>query len=404
MKSLFWVFLCLFAAVASAAEVTIDAQFPGGNIIVDSIQGDVVHLRPDLRTSPDWFYYAFRVKNAEGKTLRFVFERENRIGPRGPAISTDEGKTWRYLSSKPNASSKEFTYVFGPEEKSVRFALAILYTQKDWEAFVAPYRTRSDVRLTTLCKSRKGRDVELLRVGEKNPNTRFAVVLTSRHHCCEMIATLVMEGILQQVLSDDETGKWLRANAEFFFVPFMDKDGVEDGDQGKNRTPHDHNRDYNHEIYPEVKALKAQTVQNFAAKELVFLDLHCPWLRYGRNESIYFPMPSYLRAAEQSAPYFKLLEKCQKSGALPYHVSDNLPFGKEWNTSANYEKLEDGKPTASSKMWAAEQPNAVLVASLEIPYSNVSNVEVTRENCREFGHSMAKALAAFLKAPQKSGE
>jgi hypothetical protein len=31
---------------------------------------------------------------------------------------------------------------------------------------------------------------------------------------------------------------------EFCIAPFMDKDGVEEGDQGKLRWPHDHWEDY----------------------------------------------------------------------------------------------------------------------------------------------------------------
>jgi len=57
-----------FSAVAvRAAAPRIDAGFPGGNIIVDGIEGDTVFLRPDLRdTQGDWFYWAFRVRGSAG--------------------------------------------------------------------------------------------------------------------------------------------------------------------------------------------------------------------------------------------------------------------------------------------------------------------------------------------------
>lgn len=51
--------------------------------------------------------------------------------------------------------------------------------------------------------------------------------------------------------------RWLREQVEFFVVPFMDKDGVEAGDQGKNRRPYDHNRDYQGEsLYASVRAMR----------------------------------------------------------------------------------------------------------------------------------------------------
>jgi hypothetical protein len=49
---------------------------------------------------------------------------------------------------------------------------------------------------------------------------------------------------MSALLSESKDGRWFRENVEVVIVPFMDKDGVEEGDQGKNRKPHDHNRDY----------------------------------------------------------------------------------------------------------------------------------------------------------------
>ena len=363
---------------------------------MDSIGDGVVRLRPDLRDSADWFYYAFRVKNAQGQTLRFVFDAANRVGARGPAVSADGEKTWRYLSDSPGFSSKEFSYTFGPNEDSVLFSLAILYTQKNWDAWRAKYAENPDFRCSALCKSRKGRDVELLRFG--NPEGKYGIALTCRHHCCEMTASYVLEGFLDEALSDSQAGCWLRENASFFVVPFIDKDGVEDGDQGKGRRPHDHNRDYNHEIYPEIRSLKAQLPAAFEGKSLVFFDLHCPWIRSGMNEYLYSPMSSNSRMTDASNVYFRMLEEEQKSGEIPYAAANNLPYGVSWNTDANYKAMENGILTAGSKMWAGALPNTIFSATLEMPYSNSSDVEVTRENSRELGRNMARTMARYLKS------
>ena len=62
------------AALACAADVKIDADFPGGNIIVEQIEGDTARVRPDLRdTNGIWFYWAFRVRGAQGRTIKFEF-------------------------------------------------------------------------------------------------------------------------------------------------------------------------------------------------------------------------------------------------------------------------------------------------------------------------------------------
>ena len=55
-----------FSTIAvRATALRIDADFPGGNIIVDGIEGDTAFLRPNLRdTQGDWFCWAFRVRGA----------------------------------------------------------------------------------------------------------------------------------------------------------------------------------------------------------------------------------------------------------------------------------------------------------------------------------------------------
>lgn len=52
------------------SELQIDADFPGGNVVVDGVAGDVVRLHPDLRdTEGNWFYWCCRVRGAAGRTL-----------------------------------------------------------------------------------------------------------------------------------------------------------------------------------------------------------------------------------------------------------------------------------------------------------------------------------------------
>ena len=66
------------------------------------------------------------------------------------------------------------------------------------------------------------------------------VCFSCRHHCCESVAEYVLEGCLKEIEENADLCK----KFTFYVLPFVDLDGVEDGDQGKNRAPHDHNRDY----------------------------------------------------------------------------------------------------------------------------------------------------------------
>jgi len=379
----------------TGASFRIDAAFPGGNILVDRIDGDRVFLRPDRRDTPRfWFYWYFRVQGAAGRTITFTFTDGVPIGVRGPAVSTDGGRTWRWLGAEA-VENASFAYAFARDVDEVRFCFTIPYLEADWRAFLDRRRADRYLKPATLCRTRKGRDVECLHVGQLGGSPAHRVLLTARHHACETIAGFVLEGLVQSVLADDEQA-WLRENVEFLIVPFVDKDGVEDGDQGKLRAPRDPNRDYAGEsIYTATRAIR-ELVPRWADGRLrVAIDLHCPYIRGGRNETVFFvgvPDEAIWRnVGRLSAVLESLPDK-----SLPYRAADNLPFGQEWN---NREKMGEGKSFAE---WAAGLPGVEVAATLEVAYANVHGATVTPQTARAFGHDLARAIRLFLQ-PGEAG-
>ena len=163
-----------------------------------------------------------------------------------------------------------------------------------------------------------------------------------------------------------------------------------DGDQGKNRKPHDHNRDYLGEsIYPSVRALREWVPAWIKDRRTIALDLHCPYIRGTHNEVIYMVgSPDKAIWADQTH-FGGILEKTQ-TGPIKYRVADNLPFGKAWNTAANVGKHK------SCAGWARELPGIVLASTFEIPYANASGQAVNAETARAFGYDLARAIYAYL--------
>jgi hypothetical protein len=376
--------------------IRVDADFPGGNIVVDSIAGDTVTLHQDLRdTEGNWFYWYFRVRGAAGRTLEFRFSESNPIGTRGPALSLDGGKTWSWLGTNA-VKGKTFTCAFPAKAREARFCFAIPYLESNLKDFFKRHRGCRNLKAETLCKTPKGRKVELLRLGRLDGGAEHCVLLTCRQHACEMIADYSLEGIMDEVLGDKNEGRWLRDHVEFFVVPFMDKDGVEEGDQGKNRKPHDHNRDYDGESrYASVRALRELMTRRLSSRNVALaLDLHCPHIRGPRNENIYFVGGPEQENWGRVGEFAKVLEAVQR-GPLRYRAADNLPYGQAWNT------LEG--PPRSFGRWAAAQPNVRIGTSIEIPYANVGETTVTAENARSFGHDLGRALARQLLSPTRVG-
>lgn len=388
---------CLLAATADATEpLAVDADFPGGNAVIEKIEGDEVALHQDLRdTAGHWFWWHFRVRGAAGRTLTFRFTNGNVIGVRGPAVSSDGGKTWAWLGTAA-IQGQSFRYAFAPDAGEVRFCFAIPYFEADLREFLKRHAGSAHLKALTLCKSRKGREVERLHVGKLDSQPDHRILLTARHHCCESLASYAMEGVVEAMLADGDDGRWFRQHVEAMLIPFADKDGVEDGDQGKNRKPRDHNRDYaDPSLYPETQALRDLVPKWSDGRLKVALDLHCPYIRGQHNEDIYIVGSQPAAMWEQQCAFGKLLEAV-RSGPLPYKASDNLPFGKAWNTDKNF---ASGK---SFGRWAGELPGIRLAASFEIPYANAGGQTVTADTARAFGRDLAKAIRHYLEALRTS--
>jgi len=393
--ALLWLPLVALAIRANAEEAfTVDASFPGGNVIVDRIDGDFVALHQDVRdTAGHWFWWHFRVRGAAGRTLTFYFTRGNVLGVRGPAVSTDGGKAWSWLGAKA-VEGNSFRYTFPKDAQETRFCFAMPYFEANLKAFLRRYAGSSHLRTRALCTTKKGRTTERLHAGKLDGEPDCRVLVTARHHACECMASYSIEGIIETVLGDTDAGKWLREHVEFLIVPFMDKDGVEDGDQGKNRKPRDHNRDYDGEsVYPSVRAVRKLVPEWSEGRLKVHFDLHCPHIRGAHNEVIYMVGNHDEAVWEQQQAFGKVIETVQK-GPLVYRASDNLPFGQAWNTAKNY---GGGK---SSSRWGSELEGIRLATSFEIPYANARGREVTAESARAFGRDLAAALQRYLTQPE----
>jgi len=374
--------------------VIVDADFPGGNIIVERVEGNTIFLRPDQRDSSTWwFYWYFRVCSAAGRTLKFQFIGKNPLSTKGPAFSTDGGHTWSWLDFQAVQDSS-FTYEFDQQGQEVRFCFAIPYLEANLRQFLKQYSNHPHLAVHELCRTQKGRSVERLHVGKIDGNPKYRVLFTVRHHACEMIASYTLEGLLETVLSDTDLGRWFQNNVEVLAIPFVDKDGVEEGDQGKNRKPHDHNRDYvSNSIYPSVQAIRRFVPKWSKTKLKVVIDLHCPYIRGKYNEVIYLVGSSDPAIWQQQQKFAKILESVHEE-ELPYSAKNNLPFGTDWNTTANYGKYK------SCSRWGREQPGVCLSTTMEIPYANVGKTVVTADNARAFGCDLAHAVWQYLESSE----
>jgi len=371
--------IILFASMqVHGAEVEIGTSFSGGNVVVGKIEGNTIHLAPDLRGGQPWFYWCFDARVAKPAKIIFDLGKPQKIGVRGPAVSIDEGKSWRYLgieNVEMTPQAERFTYEFTKENQRVRFAVAIPYLQHDLDAFIKKNATNPLLVKSELTKTRRGTSVDLLRIGTPGEGVS-PMLVTARHHACESTASYVLEGFLQEALSESPAGREFRKRHVLFAVPIVDKDGVEAGDQGKNRMPHDHNRDYgDNPIYPEIQA-----ISDIANKYKIHfaIDFHCPALRGDIHEAMHF------------------------LGLGVPHVKDNL---NEWISWIKEERpqevmapinllVDPTKPGAVNRKinshYMATLVSCKMAATLEVPYTQVRPA-LDPDMARAYGTGLLRA-------------
>jgi hypothetical protein len=348
----------------------ITTNFCGGNArIINAGETEVLFV-PELRdTAGDWFYWAFRAEGAQGKTVTFRLDGKRWLGYFGPAVSRDLQR-WSWLNSVSD-DHMSFTYSFGDDEDSVYFAHDMLYHPSQFYLFCE----RKGLHPQILCADRGDTPVPYVTVG----SGEYHMLLTARHHCCESTGNYVMEGMLSELLDDPI------ANFTVTAVPFMDADGVVRGDQGKNRRPHDHNRDYMEGIYPAVRAVRELSLSR-EGKLLCAFDLHAPWHMGARNDKVFVVR----NAPERRDDYLtlgRLFESEMTPEALQYRTANDLEPGEEWNIIG--EPLQCGT-------WHERLPGVLLSNTLETCYFGEPGNIVTQDNMRETGRCFLRAVKKYL--------
>jgi hypothetical protein len=390
MKYLKIVLTFLIVIIVSCTQkeggVKVINDFPGGNIKIDSTTDNTLFIRPDNRntdtTKEHWFYWSFKVTNVEDKTLTFKFNHPYPLTNAGPAISRDKGESWSFLWGNNLHDTSSFSYYFENLDDTVWFSMSIPYTAKDFDTFCEKHKLNKEF----LCKSNRGRAVEMLKLGSDTAKT--ALVFTARHHACEATASFVLEGIIKEWLQNN----YLNNNTQLFVIPFMDKDGVELGEQGKRRIPHDHNRDYIKERYNEVKSFKSNFTAWTNNRPTIFIDIHSPWIKNGINETIFFIGKEDAIRTNNAKELMAFISNSNMFG-LPFTEDDIIEHGTGWNKGTMEKAKESG--LMSSTLWGATVENTVISSTLEVSYALVHGSIVSKEKLRLFGKAVGKGVEQF---------
>ncbi len=355
-------------------------DFEGANCKILSVEGNTVRMDVELRdTQGDWFFWCFKVVGAAGKTLTFTFPSDARVGYYGAAVSHDY-KTWEWQLSERSYKGNAFTYTFKEGENEVYFAHDMLYRPERFFDFAK----KRNIEVKTLCISERGREVPYIEFGAGEE----LILLTARHHACESTGNYVLEGVLEALIKSP-----LHENFRVVCVPFVDYDGVVDGDQGKNRNGKDHNRDYEQNDAPRYASIAA--IRKIVAEnKLRFaFDFHSPWHWSGSNDTLFIPIKHYGDHLKRIIRFSNIFEEeTLASAALPHYAADDMHPDVDWNSF--------GSPCFGTYMGIA---GAELSFTLETPYFIATDTPFTAERGVETGRCFVCALEKYVKRSRRVG-
>lgn len=354
------------------------SNYPGGNIrFLGMCKKDnltEVYLEQDLTgCSRWWFYWNFKVVNPPKSPVMFCFLNNEVVSPKGCAVSLD-GTNWEYCE-KAYIDGTHFVFDFSADSSDRYFAFSLPYQLKNFELFYDCIK--ANVSRNVLTRSENGAEIPILTYGEGKND----IVITARHHCCESTASYALEGLVSETLDDAE----LLRNYHFHIIPFIDIDGVENGDQGKDRIPHDHNRDYSENpIYNSTKAIYKYCEK---LNIIVFLDFYSPW-KWGGADDIPHLHLSEIKSNDLQKAFVRNL--IEQSSSQP---DDAIKFyGRISEYGSDFNKFG----TKSAKNYFLEKYSSRLSLTIETPYSGNLSKPYSVNLLREWGKVAARALSLTL--------
>ncbi len=239
--------------VGPPASPSISLDFEGSSLGSWSVSGDtlLLSLRQDTNASTR-YWFAFQVEGAAGRDLVFrIPASENMYGPSGwqgkqPVATADGGATWSRIADAESTGGF-FTFRYRPGTDADRVALTLPYTFSRWldyrSAIVGDQRVRS---AETIGRSLGGNPLHMLEVTSPlgSDQDKALVWAVARQHPGEPEGSHMMEGLINWLLGGSAEADALLESARVFLVPFLNPDGVLEGNQRVNQAGLDLNRQW----------------------------------------------------------------------------------------------------------------------------------------------------------------
>ncbi|RIJ47858.1 hypothetical protein D1614_12055 [Maribellus luteus] len=209
-------------------------------------------------------WYAFKVWSDTPRNIRVKITYNEGVSHRYyPKLSRDQ-KTWAKIDSASYqldsvSLSRKLAPTFCEFDLSVSsdttwIAAQELIVSKDIDRWEAQLDTFSFVTQQEIGKSRNGKSISLLQIG--NPESKKMVMILSRQHPPEVTGWLAMQAFVERLCASDSLTQSFRNEYLTYVVPCINPDGVDLGHWRHNAGGIDLNRDWEAFRQPETQLIR----------------------------------------------------------------------------------------------------------------------------------------------------
>jgi len=229
-------------------------------------------------------WYAFKLWSTTPQTIQLKLTYSEGVAHRYyPKISKD-GKNWTPVDSTlyqadsisiANGESPMFcSFSLNLNSDTLWVAAQELIVSKDIDKWAEELAQKSFVNKTELGKSKLGRSIGILQIGN-NESDKLVMVL-SRQHPPEVTGWLAMKAFVERVCSEDSLADRFLKEYNMYIVPCVNPDGVDNGHWRDNAGGIDLNRDWQSFNQPETQLIrKFMQAQVFKGNTFdAFIDFH----------------------------------------------------------------------------------------------------------------------------------
>lgn len=241
-------------------------------------------------------WYAFNLWSAHKQTIHLqITYTDGYLHRYHPKISNDN-HTWKRVDSTLIIMGDREEVEYGKERPvSITFPLEIgpdtlwvaaheILDSDYTKAWIDNLEELEYVEATELGKSKKGKPVEMMKIGNSTEDKLIFVM--SGQHPPEKTGYKAMESFVEAIASNNPVAEQFRNEFTTYVVPLANPDGTDMGHWRHNAGGIDLNRDWENRNQPEVRIIQDFMLQQVheGAQWYFAVDFHSTW------EDIYYTM------------------------------------------------------------------------------------------------------------------